>query len=132
MLIWLISLLLLAIIAMTFLIFGEKEKKEKTTQQKTMNNCCGAHEICEKENLLSGTTEILYYDDEELDLFINKKNIYTVQEIKVFEEVLYTLKEEDVEGWLQSLQLRNIKLPEVLKDEVLLIISEKRGIEMSH
>ena len=34
------------------------------------SECCGAHEICEKESLLSAVSkEIVYYDDEELDRF---------------------------------------------------------------
>ncbi len=45
----------------------------------------------------------------------------------MLENVFYTLKEQDVAGWLGSLQLRNIQLPNNLRDEALLIVSERRA-----
>jgi hypothetical protein len=36
------------------------------------------------------------------------------------------MRESDVVGWLKSLQLRNIELPEQLRDEALLIVQEIR------
>ena len=122
---------LVGLVALTagFYFIKRKEKKEEKNcadLNLAADECCKAHEVCEKEAVLRAGTEVIYYDDEELDLFINKKdNDYTVQEIEMFEEVLYTLKEEEVAGWLRSLQQRNIELPERLKDEALLIISEK-------
>ena len=36
--------------------------------------CCGQHEVCEKDSLLAAVSKkIEYYDDEELDLFIGKE-----------------------------------------------------------
>jgi len=111
---------------------NEKEK-EKGCADLAENECCGVHAVCEKESVLLAGAEVIYYDDEELDVFINKKdNNYTVQEIRMFEEVLYTLKEEDVAGWLRSLQQRNIELPQTLRDAALLVVSEKRGNGMPH
>ena len=37
------------------------------------------------------------------------------------------MREEDVAGWVRSLQLRGIALPDTLKDEVFLIIGERRN-----
>ena len=35
--------------------------------------CCGQHEVCEKESLLAAVSKkIEYYDDEELDKYINR------------------------------------------------------------
>lgn len=112
--------------------FAVKNRKEE--HKETVNDeCCRAHEVCEKNSLLSTGAEAIYYDDEELDIFKNKKdNNYTVQEISMFEEVLYTLQEEDVAGWLRSLQQRDIELPHSLRDAALLIVSEKRGNGMPH
>ncbi len=96
--------------------------------QELPEECCGAHEICEKDSLLAAVSkEIEYYDDEELDRFraIPPDN-YEEDVIEEFREVLYTLKETEVAGWLRSLQLRGIELPDALKDEAFLIVGERR------
>lgn len=36
------------------------------------------------------------------------------------------MKEEEVAGWCRSLQLRNVELPDELKDELFLIVGERR------
>lgn len=90
--------------------------------------CCGQHEVCERDSLLAAASKkIEYYDDEELDQFIGRAgNAYTEEEADMFRDVLYTTKEDEVAGWARSLQLRGIDLPDVLKDEVFLIIEERR------
>ena len=40
--------------------------------------------------------------------------------------MFFTLREVEVAGWLRSLQLRGINLPDALKDEAFLIIGERR------
>ncbi|MCD8310629.1 MAG: phospholipase [Prevotellaceae bacterium] len=90
--------------------------------------CCGQHEVCEKESLLAAVSKkIEYYDDEELDAY---KGIgpeeYTDEQEEAFREVFYTMQDTDVAGWVRSLQLRGVALPESLKDEVFLIIGERR------
>ena len=71
--------------------------------------------------------KIEYYDDEELDQFIGREgNMYTEEETEQFRDVLYTTKDDEVAGWIRSLQLRGIELPDNLKDEVFLIIGERR------
>ena len=90
--------------------------------------CCGAHEMCEKDSLLTAVSkEIEYYDDEELDSYKNTpSNEYSDEAISEFQHVFYTLKEEEVAGWVRSLQLREIELPDDIKEEVLLIVRERR------
>ncbi len=51
---------------------------------------------------------------------------YDEEAVEEFSEVLYTLREVEVAGWLRSLQLRGINLPDALKDEAFLIIGERR------
>ena len=51
---------------------------------------------------------------------------YSESQIKQLEDVFYTLREKDVAGWLRSLQTRNIQLPDELREEALLIVSERR------
>ena len=70
--------------------------------------CCGQHEICERDSLLAAVSKkIEYYDDE-------------------FRDVFYTMQDIDVAGWVRSLQLRGIALPNNIKDEIFLIIGERR------
>ena len=84
--------------------------------------CCGQHEICEKES-----KNIEYYNDEELDRFRGKDSSeYSEAETDEFREILYTMKDEEVAGWVRSLQLRNVPLPDAIKDEVFLIVGERR------
>lgn len=84
--------------------------------------------VCEKESLLSTKVKPDYYDDEELDVYAQRDpQSYTEEEISQFQDVLYTMKEFDVAGWLKSLQLRQIELPDVVKEEALMIVSERRS-----
>ena len=39
---------------------------------------------------------------------------------------MYTMRSEEVAGWVRSLQLRGINLPDEVKDEVFLIVGERR------
>lgn len=91
--------------------------------------CCGQHEVCEKESLLAAVSKkIEYYEDEELDRFRGRtSDSYTPEEIEEFEEVMYTMQEVEVAGWSRSLQLRGIELPDPLKDELFLIVGERRS-----
>lgn len=90
--------------------------------------CCGQHETCERDSLLAAVSkQIEYYNDEELDRFQGRlSDEYSENEIDEFREVLYTMQEVEVAGWVRSLQLRAIELPDELKDEVFLIVGERR------
>ncbi|MDR1624126.1 MAG: phospholipase [Tannerellaceae bacterium] len=90
--------------------------------------CCGQHEICERDSLLAAVSKkIEYYDDEELDRFSGiNSDAYDNESVNEFRDVLYTLREVEVAGWLRSLQLRNVELPDGLKDEAFLIVGEGR------
>ena len=64
-----------------------------------------------------------YNQDEELDRF-RCRPTYSHEEIEEFREVLYTMRTDEVAGWLHSLELRRVNLPDELKDEVLLLVGE--------
>ncbi len=101
---------------------GESEIKEVPT------DCCGAHEVCEADSFLSSNDNIEYYNDEELDRFKGTTSEdYTEEAIEEFRDVLYTLKEREVAGWAKSIQLRKIELPEVIREEILMIVEERRN-----
>lgn len=135
-----ISLVLLGIIALIAGYFRNKRLQQKIDRgeldrmpevKEVDSECCGQHEVCEKESLLAAVSKkIEYYDDEELDLFIGKSaDEYTDDETNQFRDVLYTMQDIDVAGWVRSLQLRGIELPDDLKDEIFLIIGERRNGE---
>ncbi|HJC98803.1 phospholipase [Bacteroides sp. An322] len=92
------------------------------------SECCGQHAVCEKESLLAAVSKkIEYYDDEELDRFKgHPSDTYTNEEIEEFRDILYSMQETDVAGWSRSLQLRGIELPDEMKDELFLIVGERR------
>ncbi len=126
------GIVILGIITAIISYFGNRKRQndgtntpDKTT---TDSDCCGQHEVCERDSLLAAVSkQIEYYDDEELDLYSNTASEnYSETVVEEFREVLYTLRETEVAGWLRSLQLREINLPDQLKDEVLLIVEECR------
>ena len=106
---------------------GEIKELPNIVQARDME-CCGQHEVCEKESLLSAISkEIEYYNDEELDRFQGRDgDEYSEEEVEEFREVLYTMKETEVAGWVRSLQLRAVELPNEVKDEVVMIVGERR------
>lgn len=104
------------------------ELKEAPPVVMVDSECCGQHQICEKESLLAAVSkQIEYYDDEELDRFKGRPSDgYSEEEIEEFRDILYSMQEVDVAGWSRSLQLRGIELPDELKDELFLIVGERR------
>lgn len=110
--------------------FINRRKKQEDVEINVQmdEECCGAHEVCERDSLLNSDCEIIYYDDEELNEMANIHAVdYTEKQKKQLSEVFYTLKESDVAGWLKSLQLRSIELPEDLKEQALMIVRERRS-----
>ena len=107
---------------------AQGEISEMPTVVQPPQECCGQHEVCEKESLLAAVSKkVEYYDDEELDRFRgHSSDGYSEEEIEEFREVMYTCKEDEVAGWSRSLQLRGIELPDELKDELFLIVGERR------
>lgn len=101
--------------------------EESDKEYERPDGCCGAHEVCENESLLASHTKIIYFADEELDDFKDRDpESYTSQEIEQFEEVFFTLRENELVEWLKSLQLRHVPLPPVIKEQALMIIAERR------
>ena len=87
--------------------------------------CCGEHEVCEKGKIKRALrTDIEYFDDEELDRFRGTApDEYDDEAIEEFREVLYTMDPREVDDWLKSLELREVALPDALKDEVFMLLS---------
>ena len=99
----------------------EAERQEQNAQVE----CCGQHLVCEREIPLMEKPE--YYDDEELDSLAGIPAArYTAQQEALIREIFVTLPENDVIGWVRSLQMRRIELPADIRDEALLIVRERR------
>ena len=128
---WVLVLLLVAGTSLIILLTWLKRKKqtgEVEINLEMSEECCGAHEVCDKDSLLNPDAVVVYYDDEELDaLKGSAPSAYTPEQEKQFADVFYTLRESDVAGWLRSLQLRGIELPSELREEALLIVRERRA-----
>jgi hypothetical protein len=92
----------------------------------TCSTCTGSNDKCEQECMMEAATkEIEYYDDEELDAFRGRPSAdYTDEEAEQFGYILSTMREEEVAGWCRSLNLRGIELPNQIKDEVVMIVSD--------
>ena len=132
-----VGLVLLAIVAMIAGYIRNKRLQQKIERgeldrmpevKEVDAECCGQHEVCERDSLLAAVSKkIEYYDDEELDKYIGTApDAYTPEQEDEFRDVFYTMQDTDVAGWVRSLQLRGIALPDNIKDEVFLIIGERR------
>jgi len=105
------------------------EKSDSRVLDESSGICCGAHTVCEKTNLSPLTGEVVYFDDEELDRFRGRDaEDYTQEEIEEFRDVLLTLLPKDVAGWSRSIQVRGITLPTEIREELLMIVGELRGV----
>lgn len=122
----------IAAIGLIALLAGLREERKGSAPSEVKNidtECCGQHAVCEKDSLLAAISrEIEYFDDEELDRFRGKSpDDYSDDEEEEFRNILYTMSEDDVAGWVRSLQLRAVEIPAGLRDEVLMIVGERRA-----
>lgn len=138
----LILFIILAVIVLVLTELRERKRKRSQISNQTVSNhtpitnpdnsrpegCCGEHLVCERETLLQTNAEIVYYDDEELDILAGIDPAdYTPEQHQAIREIFSTLQESDVPGWCRSLQLRNITLPPDIREEALLIVRERRS-----
>lgn len=120
--IFLVTALLLMVAIFYIYRYNSKGKpavEDHHDHAESNGGCCGKHLNCEKGN----NGEELYFDDEELDRFKGKSSgEYVDDEVEEFRQVLYTMKEDEVDAWVHCLQLRGIELPADVKEEVLMIL----------
>lgn len=120
---------LFTVVGIAILIKVNKERKRNSPAQIEesipVSDCCGAHEVCDFDQIKADETIIEYYDDEELDDYknLNEKE-YTSNQIDQFREVLYTLNTHEIRYWLLSIERRQINLPSILKSEARTLIAE--------
>lgn len=104
--------------------FSSKNDGYVVTSKPTCDTCTGEDSRCEQECMMEAATKpVEYYDDEELDRFAQRpSDNYTDEEAEEFREVLYTMQPDDVKGWNRSLILRQINVPDQIKDELRMMI----------
>ncbi len=136
-----IAIIAFFIIALTLSNYLQR-KKGNTRERETPappidlgsinSGCCGAHEICDKDSLIAAFAEPAeYFEDEELDKYRNRDSEdYNEQEVDEFREVFYSILDEEKPRWIRSLRMREIALPDQLKDEVLMIVNDLRTHKM--
>lgn len=88
--------------------------------------CDGTDSKCEQECMMEAATkDVEYFDDEELDRFARRASSdYTDEEAEEFREVLYSMQSEEVKEWNRSLILREINVPDQVKDELVMLLQE--------
>lgn len=87
--------------------------------------CTGENATCEQNCLLEAAVkDIEYFDDEELDQFAGRESsAYTDEEAEMFRSIMETMKPDDVKAWNRSLILRQVNMPDQIKDEFIMIVS---------
>lgn len=134
---WVIFVVVVVLVALlVFATYHVRKVNRETPPEEPKpipDDCCGAHAVCERDSLLSKTEEIFYFDDEELDELAGiSAGEYSNEQHKMIEEVFFTLREQDVAGWIRSIQLRNIELPDDIREQALLIVSERRTARLEN
>ena len=117
----------LAALGLVAALLGLLSRHEEPIQTGTdCNTCQGDNEKCEMEcRLEAAVKEVEYYDDEELDAYKGRRSdSYSDNEAEAFADVLYTMRPQEVKGWARSLALRGIEVPDQLKDELLMLMSD--------
>ena len=123
------SLLALGLLAAIVNKLTTKGEDPPIVERVGCDTCDGTNSKCEQECMLEAAVKpIEYFDDEELDRFAGRpSDAYSDTEAELFGEVLYTMRADEVASWVRSLTLRHINLPNQLRDEVLMLISDQRS-----
>ena len=121
--------LLLSIVLLGVVVaFTQRKKADEplVVSKGDCSTCDGTPAVmCEQECMMKAATEpIEYFDDEELDVYRGRNSdAYSDEEAEQFREVLLTMRSEEVAAWGRSLRLREINLPDQVKDDFTLLVS---------
>ncbi len=123
-----ISLIVLGVVAAIIGLLSHNKEGDSNVIKvgNDCTTCNGDNILCEQEcMMMAATRDIEYFDDEELDVFKGRpSDSYTDEEVELFREVLYTMRQTEVKAWNRSLILRNVNVPDQLKDELILLSEE--------
>lgn len=91
---------------------------QKPTPSTPCSTCVGG-DCCTEHHKPIKKSNIVYYDDEELDLYKGRTSTqYKDEEAEEFREVFETLRPEERLDWLVSISKRGIALPIQLKKTI--------------
>lgn len=130
---YLIAIILLAAVVLLVIRFSkgkpaapaETDSLPAEEPHPVASDCCGAHEICEFDASVFDEEQIIYFDDEELDVLRNvREDELTSRQIDDLREVLYTLRTNEINKWMTSLSRRHIHLPVILQQEARQLMTE--------
>ena len=102
------------------------DKEAKITVGADCSTCNGENDRCEQTCMMEAAVkEVEYFDDEDLDRYKGRPSDgYTDDEAEEFREVLETMRPDEVKAWNRSLILREINMPDQLKDEYVMLAAE--------
>ena len=124
-----IALIVLGIVAALIAVVRSKQGHidEVVTTTADCGTCNGENTKCEQECMMEAATKpIVYFYDEELDRYRHRpSDCYTDEEAEEFAEVMYTMRPEEVKDWNRSLILREINVPDQIKDELIMMIDHQ-------
>ena len=133
-----IVVLLLALAAGAIIIGGlhfffSSNDEETIVTKPTCDTCNGDDSRCKQECMLEAATkQVEYFDDEDLDRFAGKpSDSYSEEEVEEFRDVLYTMRREEAKAWNRSLILRQVNVPDQLKDELIMMMEEETRSEQN-
>ena len=73
----------------------------------------------------AATKPVEYFDDEELDRYKGRtSDSFTDDEAEEFREVMMTMHPEEVKAWNRSLILRDVAMPDQIKDDYIMLAGE--------
>ena len=116
-----VALVVIGTIAAGASLLWDKEAKIEVGNDCT--TCSGDNEKCEQTCMMEAAVkDIEYFDDEELDRYKGRpSDAYTDDEAEEFREVLESMRPEEVKAWNRSLILREINMPDQIKDEYIML-----------
>lgn len=102
------------------------DKQEKIEIGTDCSTCSGDNDKCEQTCMMEAAVkDIEYFDDEELDRFRHRQsNDYTDDEAEEFREVMETMAQEELKAWNRSLILREVNMPDQVKDEFIMLVGQ--------
>lgn len=124
---WILAVAIIAlgiVLAVAHLLTNKGNEEPPIVTKQTCATCTGDNDKCEQECMMEAATrQIEYYDDEELDQYKGRTaDGYTDEEAEQFREVMETMRPDEVKGWNRSLILRQIAMPDQIKDEAVMLM----------
>lgn len=102
------------------------DKSEKIEVGQDCASCSGFDLSCEQNCMMEASTKpIEYFDDEELDRYKGRSSdSFTDEEAEEFRDIMVTMRPQEVRAWNRSLILREVSMPDQIKDDYIMLAGE--------